>query len=487
MASSMNIALPSGGPVAILYGLLASSVGTLAVAISLAEICSVYPSNGAQYEWTAILAPERHRRWMSYACGWIVTGSWWALAATGPSLFRNLTVGFIELFNPDYVFHNWHQFLLYLSVEVCALLINAFGTAAMPLLSKLAFFLSLTRFAAISVALLACTHNRHQTASFVFTGYINNTGWNNGLAWLLGLLQSCFSLTAFDAVAHLVEEMPRPRYDAPRTMIIAVIMGTVTGFIFCICVLFSISDVDEVVSSSFGPIITIFAQASGSNGGAVGMAIVIIMVVWFSAVEVVTASARLNRAFATHGGLPCSTYFSILNEGLDLPLNSMFLTNGMVVVFGLIYLGTPAAFNAIVSACVVGLNCSYAIPIGLLVFRGRQILPKGHMHLGRLGYAINLFAFIFLAFTNILFLFPSDANSTGSSMNYAIVAIAAVLLIAILFWLVHARKHYVTPKPVTFNANGVELNIDDTIDGVEVGVVPDTSAHSAEIAVGKSD
>lgn len=100
------------------------------------------------------------------------------------------------------------------------------------------------------------------------------------------------------------------------------------GFIFCICVLFSISDVDEVVSSSFGfvtsaqsrilisssayresyrPIITIFAQASGSNGGAVGMAIVIIMVVWFSAVEVVTASARLNRAFATHGGLPCST------------------------------------------------------------------------------------------------------------------------------------------------------------------------------------
>lgn len=134
----MNIALPPGGPVAILYGLLASSVGTLAVAVSLAEICSVYPCIGAQYEWTAILAPERHRRWMSYACGWIVTGSWWALAATGPSLFGNLTVGFIDLFNPDYVFHNWHQFLLYLSVEVCALLINAFGTAAMPLLSKLA-------------------------------------------------------------------------------------------------------------------------------------------------------------------------------------------------------------------------------------------------------------------------------------------------------------------------------------------------------------
>lgn len=61
-----------------------------------------------------------------------------------------------------------------------------------------------------------------------------------------------------------------------------------------------------VLTKSDRPIITIFAQASGSNGGAVGMAIVIIMVVWFSAVEVVTASARLNRAFATHGGLPFS-------------------------------------------------------------------------------------------------------------------------------------------------------------------------------------
>lgn len=56
-----------------------------------------------------------------------------------------------------------------------------------------------------------------------------------------------------------------------------------------------------------------------------------------------------------------------------------------------------------------------------------------------------------------------------------------------MFWLVHARKHYVTPKPTTFNEDSVELDIGDTIDGVEVGIAPDTSAHSAEIAVAKSD
>lgn len=34
---------------------------------------------------------------------------------------------------------------------------------------------------------------------FVFSGFINETGWSDGTAWMLGLLQSCFSLTAYDA------------------------------------------------------------------------------------------------------------------------------------------------------------------------------------------------------------------------------------------------------------------------------------------------
>lgn len=38
------------------------------------------------------------------------------------------------------------------------------------------------------------------------------------MAFILGLLQSTFGLTAFDGAAHLVEEMPRPYIHAPRVM-----------------------------------------------------------------------------------------------------------------------------------------------------------------------------------------------------------------------------------------------------------------------------
>lgn len=37
------------------------------------------------------------------------------------------------------------------------------------------------------------------TRSFVFGGFINTTGWNDGAAWLLGFLQGAFTLVAYDA------------------------------------------------------------------------------------------------------------------------------------------------------------------------------------------------------------------------------------------------------------------------------------------------
>lgn len=116
----------------------------MAVALSLAEICSVYPTNGGQYEWTALLSHPSYRRFLSYVCGWTVVASWWALAASGPSLFGNLAISFLELFDAGYVVQRWHEFFFYMSVEVSAFFINTFLTPALPVLSEMAC-MSVTR------------------------------------------------------------------------------------------------------------------------------------------------------------------------------------------------------------------------------------------------------------------------------------------------------------------------------------------------------
>jgi len=66
------------------------------------------------------------------------------------------------------------------------------------------------------------------SANFVFTQFNNETGWPDGVAWLLGLLQSALSLIGFDAAMHMTEEMPCPSVDAPRAIIYAILVGGVT-------------------------------------------------------------------------------------------------------------------------------------------------------------------------------------------------------------------------------------------------------------------
>lgn len=77
-----------------------------------------------------------------------------------------------------------------------------------------------------SIVLLA--KSSKTDARYVFTSFNNETNWPNGVAWILGLLQSALSLTAFDVVLHMTEEMPNPRRDAPRALVYAIAVGGVT-------------------------------------------------------------------------------------------------------------------------------------------------------------------------------------------------------------------------------------------------------------------
>lgn len=63
---------------------------------------------------------------------------------------------------------------------------------------------------------------------FVFATFANETGWNDGIAWILGLLQSALSLIGYDVVLHMTEEMPTPSRDAPLAMVYAVGVGGTT-------------------------------------------------------------------------------------------------------------------------------------------------------------------------------------------------------------------------------------------------------------------
>lgn len=110
----------------------------------------------------------------------------------------------------------------------------------------------------------------------------------------------------------------------------------------------------------------------------------------FATTAIMTTSSRMCYAFARDGGLPFSRYFSQIHPKLQVPLHSLYLNLALVIIFGLIFLGSSSAFNAIVSASVVWLDLAYGIPIAIHMLRGRNTLPERPFVLPNiLGWILN--------------------------------------------------------------------------------------------------
>lgn len=224
LAASLNLALPSGGPSAVIWGLITAGCFNLCLAASMAEFLSAFPTAGGQYHWAAIISPRGLSRGISWVTGWINVSGWIALTATGGLLGSQLVMGVISLYNESFEPQRWQQFLIYIGYTLIALLINTFLTRLLPLITQAAFFWSVLGFVVISITVLACASPNYQSASFVYSEFLNTTGWPNGLAWLLGLLQGALSLTGFDAVAHMIEEIPEPHLKGPNIVIYCILM-----------------------------------------------------------------------------------------------------------------------------------------------------------------------------------------------------------------------------------------------------------------------
>ncbi|OCT46463.1 Choline transport protein [Cladophialophora carrionii] len=482
LGASMSLALPSGGPDAVIWGLVVAGICNLSLAASLAEFLSAYPTAGGQYHWVAVISWKRWVPLLSWITGWINTAGWVALTATAGLLGSQLIIGIIALCSPGYESHRWHQFLIYIGYNLFAFAVNAFLTRLLPLVNKGALIWSLTGWLVISITVLACSSPDYQGGDFVYRTFINETGWPDGLAWLLGLLQGGLGLTGFDAVAHCVEEVGNPTVVGPRIMIGCVLIGVFTGFIYLSVLLFVAKDVETVISSAAGPMLQIFYDATSNKAGSVCLLMFPLVCLLFAAVSIMTTSSRMVYAFARDGGLPASRFFAKVDGRLQVPLNALWLTTILVIIFGCIFLGSSSAFNAIVSASVVALGVTYAIPPAINCLRGRRMLPASRPFVlpTWLGWTCNLIGIAYVILTTVLFMFPPEKDVTGSNMNYCVAAFAIVLVISTMQWFIDGRKNYTGPQididalkageivgmaPAEGEVGGVNRSSDDTLGG----------------------
>lgn len=100
--AAINLALATGGPVAVVYGLLVGTIFASTIALSLAELCHIFPTSGGQYHWAYTMTPPKWRRGVAYTAGWLGVAGWTALAASAPLYAGSTVVGLIGIYHPEH-------------------------------------------------------------------------------------------------------------------------------------------------------------------------------------------------------------------------------------------------------------------------------------------------------------------------------------------------------------------------------------------------
>jgi amino acid transporter len=150
----------------------------------------------------------------------------------------------------------------------------------------------------------------HQPVSFVFTQTLNNSGFSgDGIGfWYvfgLGLLMSAWTITGYDASAHLGEETNNASRSVARGMVSAVVVSGIFGFFLLLAITFAIPDVQGTLDAGADAIPYIFTTALNEQW-TVFLLFIVMGGQFFCGTSGLQAASRMMFAFSRDGAVPGS-------------------------------------------------------------------------------------------------------------------------------------------------------------------------------------
>ncbi|WWC87420.1 uncharacterized protein L201_002309 [Kwoniella dendrophila CBS 6074] len=447
---SLTTILTAGGPTAVVYGFIYATLCTMANVLSHGEMFAVFPTAGGQYHWAAMLSPPRYRAGISWFTGMSnVIGLWLGIAAAA-FLCTNMVTSIILVNNPDFILTPAKQYAIFIAMTMFApLSALGVGSKANRRLEMGLMVLSIVGSLVIIITLLAKASPR-ASGSFVFASVTNATGWNSPvIAWLIGLLPSSYAFIGFDIVYHVSEEMPNAKKEGPTAANWTIAFSGISAWVIIVCVLFSISDLDRVLGTSYGlPFAQICMDATNSKA-ATTIFILILLIVFSNATRGNTISAgRTLMAFARDGMLPYGSIFMTVKLGE--PIYGIILSVIIALLVGLVQFGPAAAFNSLTGGSTIFFFISYTVPCACMLFGGRQklnkLFPNRQHNLGKWGIICNMISIFFVVQSLVIYVFPAARPVTPANMNYVIVYAAFFSVVLVVLWYGYAKKRYQGPR-----------------------------------------
>ena len=459
--------LQHGGPPVMLWGWLL--VGTLVIfaGLSMAEICSAFPTAGGLYYWAAKLAPGNSAPAWSWFTGWFnLLGQVAVTAGISFGCAYSLSAFLSELTGKSYWSSPGHVIALLALILFVQGLLNTYSIRLVALLNDVSVYWHLIGVAVIVVILYwAPSGHEHQSLGFLFgsTGWHDFAGFSGYSApfyvFLVGLLNAQYTFTGYDASAHVSEETKQANIQAAKGIVRSIWVSMIAGFILLAGVSYAIphfthpvvfggqsfKSYSDLANTTIVSWAVVFKAAAGRT-----VALLLILIVvgaeFYCGMSSVTANSRMIFAFSRDGAVPGSKFWHHVSKTHRVPVRTAWFGAVGAWILAAPYLINSTAYGAVTSIAVIGLYIAYLTPVFLHRINPKAFVPGPYKLNPRVSFWVGWIAVIWVVFICIMFLLPQYHPITRLTFNYTPIAVVAVIGFAGIYWAVSARKWFKGPK-----------------------------------------
>ncbi|MFN8171326.1 MAG: amino acid permease [Candidatus Nanopelagicales bacterium] len=479
----------NGGPIAISIGWPVISAFILIIGFTMSELVSAYPTSGGIYWWASKLGGPK----AGYYTGWLnLIGLLAVIASVAYGCATFLDLAFSSLSESWAAGYSLERvFVIFIVVLVLVAVLNIFSGHLMAILNNVSVWWHVFG-AALIVLILIFLPDSHMSVKDVFSMRVNNSGGLNmgsvdGLGFFfivlpLGFLLTQYTITGFDASAHLSEETQGAADGAAKGIWRSIFYSAIGGWILLLAFLFAVQDPDGVTAGG-GGVAVIFQQALDPK--VAGFVLLISAIgQFFCSMACMTSTSRMTYAFSRDGAVPGARHWAKLSKS-KVPANAVLLAAVVAVIITLpalvkVNIGTeeapiivPTAFYAVVSVAVIGLYLAFLIPI-FLRWRAGEKFQQGPWNLGNKWKWMAPVACIEIVIVSIYFIMPFTPAGTPSFLrwinnspsadeipfewkfvNYAPILTIGALVLLWIGWHLSAKKWFTGPKTTIDLPSGV--------------------------------
>ena len=477
--------LKLAGPIINTIGWPVVSLFTLAVAASMAELASAYPTAGGLYFWAFRLG-GRGWAWLTAwlnMIGQVTITAGINVAAATYLIGAATRIAGLPADTPLPIFGsatNWYfQLLVMVAIMVPQVLINIFGIRLTARLSNLSVWWHIGGVLLIALLLIvAGTH--HNPLSFLFqhvttTSPLEAASADLGsgrtapalviadlkipsplfalvpglaalyaaaplvLVFVLGLLQAQWTYTGYDASAHVAEETVMARLNSAWGVFLSVAVSAIVGYVLLLILTWSIpkGDVAATANDAYPVLHIAYGNLPPMLAGLI--AIVIGGAMWLCGLASITSMGRMWYAFARDDGMPGSRWLKRVDPVRRTPVWATVVASVLAVLIT-VY---AAAYSVVTSISTITLYLAYVIPI-YLNWRNRRrnageytTAATAPWSLGRFSTLVNVVAIAWVCVIAVVFMLPPN-----ELVLWTMLALGGLVA---LYWRLSARRRFVGP------------------------------------------